>query len=121
MIPKNYKGRCVKKKISKCESVMKLYSDIQEAYADTLEKNEQIKEVMCNVSLDGLPSGDYFSDFVCIKTDGDYMVRECISRIKLCLPRTAKLLDESREYWRRRGVEDWGIVINKEDTGNEDK
>ena len=49
--------------------------------------------------------------FLCIKTNGDRMVRECVFRKKLSLPRTCKLLDLSREYWRRRGIEDWGILI----------
>ncbi len=41
------------------------------------------------------------------------MVRECVFRKHLTKPMTAKLLDESRNYWRRRGVTDWGIVVDK--------
>ncbi len=29
---------------------------------------------------------------------------------------TAKLLDASRDYWRRRRVTDWGIVVEKKET-----
>ena len=43
------------------------------------------------------------------------MVRECVFRKKLALPRTCKLLDISREYWMKRGVTDRGIVIEQEE------
>jgi hypothetical protein len=39
----------------------------------------------------------------------------------LTRPSTAKLLDLSRDYWRRRGVADWGIVIEKEVSGDEEE
>lgn len=42
------------------------------------------------------------------------MVRECVERKYLMKPLTVKLLDASREYWERRGVTDWGLVINEE-------
>ena len=41
------------------------------------------------------------------------MIRECVFRKNLTKPMTAKLLDESRNYWKRRGVTDWGIVVDK--------
>ena len=40
------------------------------------------------------------------------MVRECIYRKSITRPSTIKLLDEVRNYWISRGVEDWGIVID---------
>lgn len=64
--------------------------------------------------MDGLEEGDYTSDFVCMKEDGDLMVRECVERKYLTKPLTAKLLDTSRQYWLRQGVTDWGIVVEKE-------
>ena len=64
--------------------------------------------------LDGLSEGDYTSDFVCVKTDGDLMVRECVFRKFLKKPMTVKLLDASRDYWNNHGVSDWGIVIDEE-------
>ena len=70
-----------------------------------------IKEIQCNVPLDSTEEGEFTTDFLCTKTNGDRMVRECVFRKKLSLPRTCKLLDLSREYWRRRGIEDWGILI----------
>ena len=54
------------------------------------------------------------SFFVCVKENGELMVRECVLRSQLLKPRTAKLLDISRNYWIRRGVKDWSVVINEE-------
>lgn len=114
MQKKNFKGRCQKVKLSKCEDVVRIYSAIQASYALRLEKEERIKEFQCNVPLEGLEEGEYTSDFVCMKTDGDLMVRECVERKYLMKPMTVRLLDSSRDYWKRNGVEDWGLVINEE-------
>ena len=112
MRAKNFKGaKCVKMKLKKCEEVIRTYDNIQTAYAELLDKNEMIKEIQCNVPLDSTEEGEFTTDFLCTKTNGDRMVRECVFRKKLSLPRTCKLLDLSREYWRRRGIEDWGILI----------
>ena len=75
MIKKNFKGRCRKWKLEKCKDVMRAYSDIQAAYAERLEKGDEVKEFQCNVLLDGLEEGEYTSDFLCVKADGDFMVR----------------------------------------------
>lgn len=114
MRKKGYKGRCEKRLISKCNDVCRTYDAIQSAYADILQADDSIREIRCNVLLDGLPEGEYTSDFVCIKTDGDMIVRECVQRKHLMKPLTVKLLDASMEYWLRRGVTDWGIVIDAE-------
>ena len=114
MRTKNIKDRCTKRKLKKCEEVAKTYDKIQTVYADILDKDKNIKSIRCNVHLEEL---DYMTDFVCTKKDGDLMVRECVFRSKLSLPRTCKLLDISREYWQKRGVTDWAIVVEKE---NED-
>ena len=113
MRPKNYKGRCIKKKLNKCREVAKLYDKLQINYSELLEKDPEIKEISVNYLLQDLPDGEYTSDFVCMKNNGDYMVRECIYRKKLLLPRTCKLLDASRLYWEKRGINDWGIIIEK--------
>ena len=42
------------------------------------------------------------------------MVRECVERRKLSWPSVVQLLDDSRDYWTRSGVSDWGIVIDRE-------
>ncbi len=114
MRKKNFKGRCEKRMIGKCSDVCRTYDAIQNAYADLLQESEEVKEIRCNVLLDGLDVGEYTSDFVCTKTDGDLMVRECVFRKFLMKPLTVKLLDASREYWIRHGVTDWGLVIDEE-------
>ena len=88
-----------------------------------LSMQRDVKEFRCQFLLEGLEMGEYCSDFVAIKVDGDLMVRECVFRKHLTKPMTAKLLDESRNYWRRRGVTDWGIVVdkkNEEDANGEE-
>lgn len=75
----------VKKTIGKSREVCRTYDAIQSAYADVLQSDHAIQEIRCNVLLEGLFDGDdssreYTSDFVCIKTDGDFMVRECVFR-----------------------------------------
>ena len=72
----NFKGRCQKVKLSKCEDVVRTYSAIQAGYALRLEKEERIKEFQCTVLLEGLEEGDYTSDFVCMTTVGDLMARD---------------------------------------------
>jgi hypothetical protein len=114
MRKKNYKGRCEKRVLSKCKEVCRTYDDIQSAYAELLQKSDSITEIRCNVLLNSLEAGEYTSDFVCVKTDGDMMVRECVNRKYLTKPMTVKLLDASRNYWLRHGVTDWGIVTNEE-------
>lgn len=114
MRKKNYKGRCTKRTLSKSTEVVRTYEPLQYAYADMLQSDESIREIRCNVLLDGLSEGEYTSDFVCIKTDGDMIVRECVQRKLLMKPMTIKLLDVSRDYWLRRGVVDWGIVVDEE-------
>ena len=71
--------------------------------------------------LDGLEIGEYCSDFVAVKTDGNLRVRECVYRKHLRKPMTAKLLDASRNYWRKRGVTDWGIVVEKKEAVEADE
>lgn len=114
MRKKNFKGRCEKRKLPKCEEVCRTYDAIQYAYAEVLSGARDIKSFRANVLLDGLEEGDYTSDFVCVKMNGDLMIRECVSRQYLTKPLTAKLLDVSRNYWLRHGVTDWGIVIERE-------
>ena len=118
----NFKGgRVIKKSLIKSQSTVKCYDKIQVSYAGILENDGDIYEIRCNVLLDGLDEGDYTSDFVCTKNNGELMVRECVFRKKLSLPRTCKLLDASRAYWARRGVTDWAIVIENEGVMYEEK
>ena len=122
MRSKNFKGsKCVKMKLSKSDEVVRTFDNIQTAYAQILDKNENIQKIQCNVPLEGIKDGEFTTDFLCTKVDGDLMVRECVFRKKLSLPRTCKLLDLSRDYWRKRGVEDWGIVIEQEEPADEEE
>lgn len=113
MRKKNYKGRCEKQSLEKFTTICKTYDPIQTAYANILAKNKDVVEVRCNVALDGDKCGEYMTDFVCTKTDGELMVRECISRKLLSRPQMAEMLELSRTYWMRRyGVNDWGLVVD---------
>ncbi len=113
MLKKNFKGRCEKRSLSKCDGICRTYNTIQYAYANALQENYDIAVFQCNVILDNLSIGEYTTDFLCTKTSGDIMVRECVNKSFLTKPLTIKLLDESRLYWLRRGVTDWGLVINE--------
>ena len=115
MKPKGYKRtRCEKRTMSKCvDGVARTYSVLEAKYADKLEADFNVKEFRCQVLLERLEIGEYCSDFVATKVDGDLMVRECVFRKHLTKPVTGKLLDASRNYWMRRGVSDWGIVVDK--------
>ena len=108
------KDRCTKLKLKKSSSVIKLFDKVSIAYSTILEHKEDIEEVNCNIPLEEILDGKYMTDFFCKKTNGEYMVRECVYRSQLVLPRTLKLLDASYEYWNRRGVTDWGVVTDKE-------
>ena len=110
MRKKNFKGRCEKRTLGKCKGVCKTYDKIQSAYADILQNDDDIIEIRCNVSV----GEEYTTDFVCVKSNNELMVRECINRNHLLKPMTVKLLDISREFWLNRGVIDWGLVINEE-------
>lgn len=114
MRKKNYKGRCERRTLSKSKDVVRTYDAIQSKYADLLQQNQEINEIRCNVPLDG-EAEEYTSDFVCVKNDEEILVRECVFRKHLTKPMNVKLLDLSREYWLRRGVTDWKVVIDAEE------
>ena len=115
MRKQSYKGRCEKRSLPKCQGICKTYDAIQSAYADLLQSDDSISEFRCNVLMDDLDIGGYTTDFVCTKSSGDLMIRECVFRSHLAKPMTVKLLDASRNYWLRRGVSDWGLVIDAEE------
>ena len=110
------KSKCTKQQIDKCIGVCRTYSDLQTAYALRLAQEESISEFRCNVPLVDFPEkeGAYTTDFLLTKADGEIAVRECIMRDLISKPKQARLLDASRVYWLKRGVTDWGIVINVE-------
>lgn len=108
-----FKKRCEKRKLPKFIGLCETYDSISRVYADKLIEMPDIANIRCNVPLEGLDE-KYASDFVCTKVNGELMVRECLLRAHVTRPAVAKLLEESREYWRRHGVGDWGIVIDGE-------
>ena len=110
----NYKGRCTKRALSKCVGICRTYDALQEKAADLLQSDDNIASFRCNVCLEDIEDNTYMSDLVATKKDGTALVRECVWQKNLGKPLTAKLLDISRNYWLTRGVEDWGIVIEKE-------
>ena len=121
MRPLKIKDRCTKKKLKKCQEVARTYDKIQTAYAEFLDKDKNIEKIKCNVLLENLEDGEFTTDFLCTKTNGDLMVRECVFRKKLSLPRTCKLLDASRKYWARRGITDWAIVVEEGESADEEE
>ena len=109
----DYKGRCIKRQLSKCKEVCRSYSEMQDDYARFLEIDDNVKEFICNVKLEDDPETEnYTSDFVIKLADGTTRVRECVYRKHLERPSTARLLDLSKDYWLAKGVQDWGIVID---------
>ena len=110
------KGRCEKKKVSKCQEICKTYDKVQAACLDYLSEREDIAEIQCNVLLDGLEEdSEYTTDFVCKKANGDLLVRECVYRKNILRPSVALLLEKSQKFWFNRGVLDWQVVIDRED------
>ena len=45
----NYKGRCEKRKVSKCEDICRTYSGIQSAMVDILEKDDDVVSFECTI------------------------------------------------------------------------
>ena len=110
---KNTHSVTFKKKLIKCKLIFYAYNELQYKYGDVLDCNDEILEIKCNVSIDECELGTtYTTDFYCIKTNGDILVRECVYKEKLLKPQTIKMLDASRNYWLSKGVADWGIVLN---------
>lgn len=109
----NFKGKCIKRQLSKCKDVCRSYSVMQDDYARLLNHLEEVKEFSCNVRMDGSPETEgYTTDFVITLADGTLRVRECVYRKHLERPSTGRLLDLSKQYWFDRGVNDWGMVVD---------
>ena len=43
----NYKGRCEKRKVSKCKDICRTYSKIQSAMVDMFEMDEEVTSFEC--------------------------------------------------------------------------
>ena len=112
----NTRARCNKKQLSKAKGVVRTYNDLQDKFADMLEGDASIKEFICNYPLSdfSLTDGKYTTDFYCTTTEGEVIVYECVFRKHITRPSVAKLLDASRNYWLKRGI-DWRLVIDAEE------
>ena len=109
----DYKGRCIKRQLSKCKDICRSYSEMQDDYARFLQVDDNVISFACNIKLDEDPETEnYTTDFVITMADGTIRVRECVYRKHLERPSTARLLDLSKDYWRSKGVMDWGIVVD---------
>ena len=111
---KNTHSVTLKKKLSKCKGIFYAYNDLQYKYGEQLDSNKEIAEIKCNVPIDVQElEGSFTTDFYCVKTDGDILVRECVYKEKLLRPQVIKMLDASRNYWLSKGINDWGLVLNE--------
>ena len=61
----NYKGRCTKRKLSKCKDVCRTFDVIQLKAAEILQANDDIKAFRCNACF------DLITDSVVIRTIND--------------------------------------------------
>lgn len=112
----NGKGKTKTRKLQKCNGRFIAHNEVQWVYAETLENDESIAEIKCNVKLQGCELGDnYSTDFVCTQTNGELLVVETIEKKHLFKPLSCKQLDASRNYWMRRGVSDFRLVIGGRD------
>ena len=110
---KNTHSLTIKGKLNKKKGVFVAFNQLQFKYGQLLDKDDEIVEIQANYSLKDFSLGsNYTSDFVCKKTNGELKIRECIYRKNIMKPSVIKLLDEVRNYWLSRGVDDWGIVID---------
>ena len=108
-----HSDRCDKQTLSKCEGVCKTYSPLQAAYAKKLQNDDTVESFLCNQPIE--IEGDYTTDFVIRRLDGSVTIRECIEIDDLMKLKNAKLMDQSRCYWLKRGITDWGIVTSAEE------
>ena len=111
MRKRGFKGKVVKKRALKAATVCRCYDDLQLAALDAFEADDDIVEIQMNIGLDDAELKLYMTDFLCKRTNGSYFVRECAFRKVLLRPQTVKLLDGSRNYWQRKGIRDWGIIV----------
>lgn len=110
---KNTHSLTIKGKLNKKEGVFIAYNRLQFRYGQKLDVDDEIVEIFANQILDGFALGNnYTSDFVCKKSNDELMVRECVYKKNIMRPSVIKLLDEARNYWLSRGIDDWGIVLD---------
>ena len=59
----NYKGRCTKRKLSKCKDICRTYDAVQTSFAEWLQENDEIASFQCNVKIENDSIDQYTSDF----------------------------------------------------------
>ena len=116
MRKKDYKGRTEKFQIEKCEGICITYSDLQKKFVERLSKDKNVKEINCNVPIEG---SNYMTDVVVTMNDEKMCAYECVYRSTLIRPSLGRQLDISRMYWRKREFE-WGLVIDEEESIDEE-
>lgn len=108
----NTKGKTMTRALAKCNKSFIAYNEVQWAYAEVLENDDDIAEIKCNVKLLGFELGDnYSTDFVCSKKSGELLIVETVLKKHLLKPMNCRLLDGSRRYWMGRGVTDFRLVV----------
>lgn len=113
---KKNKARSTKFSLSKCDEVVRCYSDTQIAYARYLEMNDLCESFSCNHDIGkvGSAEGEFTTDFLIKITDGGYAVRECVSAATLTRPSVQQQLRASCRYWEEAGITDWKLVVLRE-------
>lgn len=114
MRQRKLKTRRITRRVSKCKEPIKTYDAVQDKYADTLDADPDVIEIICNVPFEDTSIGDFTTDYLIKRADGSEAVRECVFRKNLLKPRTIKLLDFSQKYWFKRGITDWKVIIDAE-------
>ena len=105
----------IKRRLSKSSRVFVAFNELQLRYGEMLDDNEEILDIKFNVELIDFELGNnYTTDFLCTKRDGQILVRECVYRKNLLKPAVIRMLDASRNYWKSRGIDNWGIVLDAE-------
>ena len=55
----NYKSRCEKRKLTKCQDICRTYNKIQTVFADMLEADDDVVSFNCHVRLRGVADDMY--------------------------------------------------------------
>ena len=76
------RARCNRRQLSKAKGVVRTYNEVQDRFADILEKDSSIRDFICNYPLSdfSIEDGKYTSDFYCTTVSGDIIVYECCFR-----------------------------------------
>ena len=76
----HYKGRCTRRKLSKCKDICRTYDKVQTVYADWLQANKDIVSFECNIKMEGVCDDQYTSDFLAVKSGHKDCQRMCLAQ-----------------------------------------